>query len=226
MWKMAAVGSVFVGFLSQSAALVAADLPSVVAIRTYDYVGTPAKDLSVAKAEVDTILQEVGIQIEWIDCPIVSRNQPQPDRCRQAAAPHELLLRFVKDPAPVEGRPVTLGASLIDRVADAGVLITVYPGLVKAQLADLRDSAGLGLGRVIAHEIGHMLLGTREHARRGLMRAVWVTQDGQPNFLSNWRFLPDEGRQMRNRLGSLHVATDTAQPVAAERNDQPRPGTW
>jgi hypothetical protein len=45
-----------------------------------------------------------------------------------------------------------------------------------------------------------MLLGTRTHARHGLMRAVWIPEDGQPNFLANWRFLSDEGRQMRNRL--------------------------
>jgi len=117
---------------------------------------------------------------------------------------NELLLRLAPDSSRVDGRPVTLGNSTIDRVADAGVLITVYPALVKAALGESRQPGpgllGLGLGRVIAHEIGHMLLGTRKHARRGLMRAVWITQDGQPNFLANWRFLPEEGRQMRSRL--------------------------
>jgi hypothetical protein len=39
-------------------------------------------------------------------------------------------------------------------------------------LAQQHDHAlGLVLGRVLAHEIGHYLLGTAEHSRRGLMRA-------------------------------------------------------
>jgi hypothetical protein len=203
--KMAAISAVLTAILSPAAGVTAAELKPVVTVRAYDYVGISMKELGEAKAEVEAILQAARIRIDWIDCPIVSRNEPQPDRCRESAATNELLLRLSADSGHVEGRPVTLGNSLIDRVADAGVLITVYPALVKAELGESRQTGpglgfGPGLGRVIAHEIGHMLLGTRTHARHGLMRAVWIPEDGQPNFLANWRFLSDEGRQMRNRL--------------------------
>jgi hypothetical protein len=59
---------------------------------------------------------------------------------------------------------------------------------------------GLALGRVIAHEIGHHLLGI-EHAARGLMRAVFdartlVDPRASPNFA-----LDESGRaRLRERL--------------------------
>ena len=33
------------------------------------------------------------------------------------------------------------------------------------------------LGRVMAHEIGHILLGTHAHSRTGIMRAVWTDHE-------------------------------------------------
>ena len=36
---------------------------------------------------------------------------------------------------------------------------------------------GMLLGRAVAHEIGHLILGTTKHAKSGLMRATWKTDE-------------------------------------------------
>jgi hypothetical protein len=36
-----------------------------------------------------------------------------------------------------------------------------------------------GLGHVMAHEIGHVLLGVNSHSAEGLMRAAWEPWDGR-----------------------------------------------
>jgi hypothetical protein len=70
----------------------------------------------------------------------------------------------------------------------------------RAETIRLAHALGLALGRVIAHEIGHHLLGN-EHAPRGLMRAVFdartlVDPRASPNFA-----LDESGRaRLRERL--------------------------
>jgi hypothetical protein len=53
------------------------------------------------------------------------------------------------------------------------------------------------LGRVIAHEIGHLLIGTSHHSRKGLMRAVWTDLELRRSIGLEWRFSASEARSMR-----------------------------
>ena len=49
------------------------------------------------------------------------------------------------------------------------------------------------LGRVTAHEIGHLLLGTNGHAPAGLMRATWNLRLPHP---SEWQFTDDDAARI------------------------------
>ena len=90
------------------------------------------------------------------------------------------------DPAPVgDGSPLTLGwvvfvAGAPDPVIHLSIantrrLLDASPGVVgvtEALKPWQRDVlVARALGRALAHELGHVLLGTTEHERRGLMRA-------------------------------------------------------
>jgi len=61
------------------------------------------------------------------------------------------------------------------------------------------------LSAVMTHELGHLLLGTRSHTATGMMQARWdnevVRQLGQ-GLLG---FSPEQGEQMRNKLGKLET---------------------
>jgi hypothetical protein len=70
--------------------------------------------------------------------------------------------------------------------------------LTRAHEANV-DSGRL-LGRAIAHEIGHLLLGTSGHANRGLMRARWLTGELQRDWPLDWILSAPEGSRMRWRL--------------------------
>ena len=63
------------------------------------------------------------------------------------------------------------------------------------------DNARL-LGRAMAHEIGHLLLGTTHHASRGLMRGVWTTIDLQKDQPWDWTLSRDDADRMRRGLAA------------------------
>jgi hypothetical protein len=71
---------------------------------------------------------------------------------------------------------------------------------------------GRALGRVLAHEIGHYLLGTREHTRNGLMRAQFAPQDLLKNAAAGRLYGLDSREQAA--LMSCRTSQETEPDVA------------
>lgn len=69
-------------------------------------------------------------------------------------------------------------------------------------------------GRAIAHELGHILLGTAKHSALGLMRAKWTEHELRRGLPIDWMFSRDERQAMRGglsaRLRQLRPATTAA----------------
>ena len=64
------------------------------------------------------------------------------------------------------------------------------------------------LGRAIAHEVGHVLIGSSSHARSGLMRALWSQKELRENNPADWLFSPREISAMRHGLAIRNRAAN------------------
>jgi hypothetical protein len=155
------------------------------AVRVYDNTGVPPGDRAWALEAVHAILQDAGIAVTWRE----DDNVP---------APAEVIVRIVT--APAEALPGSLGFSLIDVERRAGTLATVYADRI-AKLAALSGAdPGRLLGRAMAHEIGHLLLGTTRHADRGLMRGVWTSVELHRDQAWDWSLSREDVARMRRGL--------------------------
>ena len=169
-----------------------------VAIRTYNYAGISAGELESARLEAAHIFKRAGITLEWLECRVpggdgASCTEPLLDG-------RDLMLRLM-DRSPAEGeRMVALGESMLDRERRGGVLMTVDVFPVRAIAWRAATTIPTLLGRAIAHEIGHLLLGTAEHPRTGLMRALWSHDELRGAKPASWVFSAREGAQMRQTL--------------------------
>lgn len=56
------------------------------------------------------------------------------------------------------------------------------------------------LGHVIAHELGHLLLGSNSHAASGIMRSRWQTAELERMTHGTLFFAPDQVKLMQARL--------------------------
>lgn len=186
-------GALFAAVLVPAAASAHED---AVVIRTYDASGLPEADLDAALAAAFAILEDAGVPVARLSC-------DQPDEaarlhpCRAPLAPHELSLRLVRLPPDGIG-PVTLGYSLVETPAGFGSLATVYVDRVARLAAAARVDVPTVLGRAIAHEIGHLLLGTNAHARAGVMRAVWSPEAVRASTPRDWRFTTRDTTALRD----------------------------
>lgn len=144
-----------------------------------------------AHRTADTIVAAAGLRVEWLECGSRTGNG-SPRRCGEPLAADELVLRIVaRGPAANAQRAVGLGEAQVDAGARAGSMATVYADRITALAGRAGVDAAALMGRAIAHEIGHLLLGTH-HAARGLMRPWWSPRDLRSNRAIDWLFSADE----------------------------------
>jgi hypothetical protein len=175
---------------------------ALVTIRLYNYAAVPEEQLAAARAEAARILQAAGLTTQWRACRAgsIGEGDPCTDVLRSSG---EFVLRLrareTSGGAVVPSR-AALGDSLLDGTTGSGVLITIDSGLVGTIAAQAGTNAGLVLGRAIAHEVGHLLIGTPRHSPHGLMRALWSQKELQVNRAEDWQFSGSDLSQIRRSI--------------------------
>src|SRR5262249_17293735 len=69
------------------------------------------------------------------------------------------------------------------------------------------------LAHVIAHELGHVLLRSGEHAKNGIMRARWDRADWRLVSAGILRFTPDQRERMRAELAIQPLWSNRSIPL-------------
>jgi hypothetical protein len=178
--------------------------PSELAVHIYNYSGVPADELAAARQHAEAIFRRANITISWIDCRTSGRNAADVlPNCRTDLRPDEVMLRIMTSSTPAMDRVTSLGFSLVNREnAHSAWLSTVFTNRVAALASQAGIDPTLLLGRAIAHEVGHLLIGSTEHARAGLMRAFWSHAELTHGSGAEWVFLEKEARAMRSSLST------------------------
>ena len=184
--------------MAEAAADAAPAADAKVAIRTYNYAGVSAAELASARSEAAHIFRRAGITLEWLECRVPGGEGAA---CTEPLLHGRDLMLRLTDRLPAEGeRIVALGESMLDREQRSGVLMTIDVFPVRAIAGRAATGVPTLLGRAIAHEIGHLLLGSAEHPRTGLMRAMWSHEELRGAKPASWAFSAREGAQMRQTL--------------------------
>ena len=151
--------------------------PSRIIVRTYDYAATDNELLKRSQKVASSILGEAGIEIRWESADLSKPASNSADDNSKDVSP-VLLLRLHGD-APAKkfylkgwqfgySIPSATGFSDI-----AGVLVERTSDFARAQGADPH----VVLGHVMAHELGHLLLGPGSHATQGIMQHRWRARE-------------------------------------------------
>jgi hypothetical protein len=172
--------------------LAAAAAALTITVRVYDFYGLPADQRAKALALAGETLAHANVTANWLDC---SRNEHgvAPPPCLAALQKGELVLRFQRR---TERGDHILGTAIVQEDGPS-VLASVYAGSVAERSARTGVPMSTILGRVTAHEIGHLLIGTNAHAPSGLMQASWNLRLPHADL---WRFTRDDAAKIRGRL--------------------------
>lgn len=179
--------------------------PDVV-VRVYNYSDLRPDQIAISHATTDRIFQNAGISLRWMNCQV--RSTDNASACTDTLKEgREFMLRLM-DGTEDTGRQLALGTSMVDRGTRGGVLMTVSPRLVWAVATGSGTDAATLLGRAVAHELGHLLLGRVAHSRAGVMRALWSQDELRGIRPAGWWFSHTEAAEMRQGLLSRVRATN------------------
>ena len=173
-----------------------------ITLRVYNYALVSSKVLAQAKEEVKTILREAGLSTLWLDCPLSMAEFDKFPACQEPWGPTDLRLGIVPR-SMAEREPSsdnTLGFALPGPAGTPGRTAYVF----YHRVADLARSGNCFefqvLGNAIAHEVGHLLLGSVAHSATGIMKAKWNREELQPASLGFLRFTPLQASIIRNEV--------------------------
>ena len=173
------------------------DLPNLV-VRVYmtSPVGNRAWTATIRDAT--TILDDAGVAVGWINCSEVATDGGL--RCAQPLKSNEVAVRIVRAQPSPPRRELPLGESLLDPVHHIGTLATIYIDRVEWLARASGIERETVLARAIVHEIGHLLLGTTAHSRRGLMRPIWSRDELVRGRVADWLFPAEDATRLQQAL--------------------------
>ena len=142
-----------------------------ITVRVFNYAGVAERIVAVAQEQAGRVLRDVDVHTLWVDCPTSLAALQTNTRCRGRAAPTELVIRIV--PRSQNPRCQLGFAALPKEKGNLATHASVFYEAAEDLAAGYSASNSQMLGYILAHEIGHLLLGEGSHAGKGIMRTPW-----------------------------------------------------
>ncbi|HXJ96821.1 MAG TPA: hypothetical protein VMT20_28600 [Terriglobia bacterium] len=174
----------------------AAGVPDLtVHVRVYDYAGVSGGVLRSAEKEANRIFTAAGIEMTWVGCPTtpirVASRPPQVEEgaaeCSAPIAGGDIVLRILPRSTPASQAFGDTMFGFAEGTFVASVFYARVEDLARGVYGNQTETPVI-LGDVIAHEMGHLLLGTNSHSRAGIMCGKWdreylrLAQEGFQTF--------------------------------------------
>jgi hypothetical protein len=176
-------------------------------IHIYNYSSISDETLARAEQETARVFQHMGVGATWRVCPLTSQEAVHNKACVLPDAPTRLVLRLLSNSMADSfgGGGDIFGSALLPANEGFGVVANVYADRTR-ELADRREFEVI-LGRVIAHELGHLLLGKNAHSAAGIMHGRWRAQDLGLSRQAAMLFLPGEAKRIRAQVRAQMAGT-------------------
>jgi len=191
--------------------------PSI-SVLVFDYAGVSGEILDAGLSSAKRILKSGGVEVVWVHCPVAPELLAAVRLCRDAPGPLSLVLHILPPGATRrQTEPGAVGWAVPPAAGGFGAFAGVFYDRV--QRLEMRVSGGFGLGHVIAHELGHLLLGTGQHSAGGVMQGNWR---GKQMVLATQGFLQFGPGERVRILRNMQLRTLASNLSLSQRADRQR----
>ena len=172
-----------------------------VTVLVYNYAHLPMQTLSQAQDRASLIFRKAGVELQWADCPLNNEDPALYPHCPALFGGTQLFLRIF---------PTT--ATKLDHAGESFVaarIAIIFWNRVDEQGQGLKVSAPRILAHTVAHELGHLLLGSNSHSPTGIMIPRWdsqaMTRICQHGLYFNRQQAEVIRTEMKKRIGQQRV---------------------
>jgi hypothetical protein len=169
--------------------------PATITLRIYDYAQVNNATLAAAEREASRILAQAGVTTKWQECPTSHDAKsefrgcaaPEPDDYVVSILPNSMADKLEKDD--------TFGTA-----GNESHRAAIFYGRISERAGGDTTAVDVLVGRVMAREVGTLLLGANASSRTGIMKAHWTSNDLNVLAGSEMYFTAEQARQMDTRL--------------------------
>ena len=162
-------------------------------VQVYNYSQASPAVLTGAEREAGRILGQAGLRAVWLECPVGPSGVMPKGPCDKELDATDVRLRVLAAPTQHEYQDSVFGFTIHPAFASV-----YYEFAMRRAKTDHAESEiTIVLGGVIAHELGHLLLGTNGHSRAGIMQPRWEPNQVQQLMTGSLFFTPEQSKLMR-----------------------------
>ncbi|MBS1842486.1 MAG: hypothetical protein JSS69_09245 [Acidobacteria bacterium] len=168
--------------------------------------------LARAQSRASAIFAHSGIEVDWLVCAAADPGDFAPRRtaCSTLSWPAHLSVRI--RPGALSASADTFGQAFVDAGGEGVYSNVYYQNLSRSSRhPELSDAEMLGC--VLAHELGHLLLGANSHSASGVMQARWDASTLRIAAESSLFFTPAQSAALRSHLPRPCEGTSAACPA-------------
>lgn len=164
----------------------------------YNDAEAPLAVLNRAESRASDIFFQARFDLEWVNCG--TPMSPESARCATLSDSDDVVIRILPR-ANSQESDAKFGMSFLGPDGKGRYSDVFWDKVLELQ-NDYKGDIGAVLGSVMAHEIGHLMLGSHSHSISGIMRARWDACELQRISMGTLVFLPDQEKKMRDRYTS------------------------
>jgi hypothetical protein len=139
-----------------------------VTVLVHNYARLPRQILSDAKDRASLIFRKAGVDVEWADCPLSNEDPASYPECPAVVDATQPFLRILPKTA---AKAEDCGQAFV-----AARVANIFWNRVEERAQRLNVSPARVMGHTVAHELGHLLLGSNSHSPVGIMTPRWDSQ--------------------------------------------------
>jgi predicted aspartyl protease len=164
-----------------------------VLVRVINYAQVPSGSIRAAEREAARIFSAAGLLTQWVNCSGKGSSTNTLNVCSQPLEPREIVVRLIAESTSEPFQNSVFGFAVVPLVASVYVSYAVR----SAKRDNAEFEMPVILGSVIAHEIGHLMLGLNSHSDTGIMQKRWERKQLQLVTTGNLLFTSEQGKLMQ-----------------------------
>ena len=169
-----------------------------ITILVYNDGKLPPSQLSAAERQASFIFRRAGVVVEWLTCLDASGEAAA---CRHLSPGAQFVLSIVHEERV--SNDIVFGAAFLSN--DGGKYCDIFMDRIERLHHETGVEISDLLGAVMAHEIGHLLLGSHSHSPFGIMTARWQKETLDCVSMGWLFFNSDQASRMRRRIQNLQA---------------------
>ena len=166
----------------------------------------PRTILAGAQETASYIFAKSGIDIRWMPCGREDESVEERSACSQPEFPDHLDMHIVNSCPHLPGSVFGISYVSPEGIGTQADVFYVKVAAFRQSPAELSTL----LGYAMAHEVGHLLLGSNSHSPTGLMRADWRTKELIGIAQGGLVFSDEQAQRMKAKLATFAFRKDAS----------------